>query len=110
MDELMKELLTDEGLRRNSKALARFVPEILKRISRMPEKRKQALLKIGVFDESAVLMYAICFLSERFNVQVVVFDEEDSKAMILDQGLQCLCPIIPQSMLNRKMGHSSLDI
>ena len=76
----MKELLADAGLKRNSKALARFVPKMLKRTSRMREERKQAPLKIGVFDQSAVLNDAMRFLSERFNVQVVVFDQEDTQS------------------------------
>ena len=78
MGEVMKGLLGGEDLRVEGKVLAGFVARILKLVNRMPEDRKRALLRVGVLDEKAVLGEAAGFLGERFNVEVVVFSEEDA--------------------------------
>jgi leucyl-tRNA synthetase len=79
MSVLMKELLVQDDLKKHSEELAVFVSKLLKSVSRMPEERRQALLKIGAFDEKSALVSATGFLTERFNAQAMVFNEEDER-------------------------------
>jgi leucyl-tRNA synthetase len=79
MNELMKELHAEKDLKKHSKELAKFTARTLKEVSKMPEDRRQVLLEIEMLDEKAVIMDAIGFLGERFNAQVIAFDEEDKQ-------------------------------
>jgi len=79
MNELMKELLAEKDLKKHSKELAKFTTRTLKEVSEMPKERRQALLETKMLDEKAVIMDATDFLGERFNAQVIAFDEEDEQ-------------------------------
>lgn len=77
MNVLMKDLLAQDDLKKHSKELPSFVSRMLKNMNAIPEDRRQALAKIGAFDEKKVLMNAADFLRDRFNAQIMVFDEQD---------------------------------
>ena len=77
MNEVMKELATDTSLRPNMRAVASFVPKLLKTLSKMPNDRKTRLAKIEIADEKEFIESALSFLEERFNAKVAVYAEKD---------------------------------
>ena len=79
VNEVMKELSKDSSLRENMKAVASFVPKVLKILSRMPNERKTRLAKIENADEKEFLESALGFLEERFSAKVNVYGEEDQE-------------------------------
>ena len=78
-NEIMRELATDKELRPNLKAAANFATKMTKVLSKVPENRKANTLKIGMIEEKKVVEDAAEFLKERFNTQIIVYDEEDKK-------------------------------
>ena len=77
VNEVMKELAKDSSLRENMKAVASFVPKVLKVLSKLPNERKVRLAKIEVTNEKEIIEDALGFLKERFNAGVTVYGEED---------------------------------
>ena len=77
VNEVMKELAADASLRPNMKAVASFVPKLLKTLSKMPNERKTRLAKIEIADEKEFIESALSFLEERFNAKVAVYVEDD---------------------------------
>jgi leucyl-tRNA synthetase len=77
VNEVMKSLAADSSLRENMKAVASFVPKVLKNLSKMPNERKTHLAKSGIADEKEFIESALSFLEERFNAKVSVYSEAD---------------------------------
>ncbi len=77
LNEVMKGLAKDSSLRQNMKAVASFVPKVLKTLSKMPNERKARLANIEIADEKEFIASALGFLEERFNVKVAVYSEDD---------------------------------
>jgi leucyl-tRNA synthetase len=77
VNEVMKELAKDPSLRENMKAVANFVPKVLKALSKLPNERKARLAKIEMTNEKEIIEDAQGFLKERFNAEVTVYGEED---------------------------------
>ena len=73
----MKALAADGSLRENMKAVASFVPKVLKNLSKVPNERKQRLVKSRIADEKEFVESALSFLEERFNAKVAVYSETD---------------------------------
>ena len=79
LNELMKEFAAEEDLKRNIEEIAKVASKIVKEISRIPEKRRENMLRIGAFNEKEVIEGALDFLSERFKAQVMAYSEEDKE-------------------------------
>jgi len=77
VNEVMKELAQDSVLKANMKAIAAFVPKVLKALNRLPVDRKARLAQVEIGDEKELIKEAAVFLKERFNAQVAVYGEED---------------------------------
>jgi len=77
VSEVMKELAKDSNLKAKMKAVAVFVPKVLKTLSKQPNERKERLAKIDLTDERGFIESALGFLEERFNAKVVVYSEDD---------------------------------
>jgi leucyl-tRNA synthetase len=75
--DVMKELANDSGLRENMKAVAGFVPKVLKVLNRLPSDRKKRLADVDLSGEKEFIESAVGFLKERFNAEVDVYGEED---------------------------------
>lgn len=75
--EVMKELAKDNDLRENMKAVASYVPKVLKVLNRLPSERKKRLANMDLSGEKEFIESALGFLKERFNAEVDVYDEED---------------------------------
>jgi FAD synthase len=73
----MKEFAADKDLKENIKDVAKFASKIVEEISRVPEKRRENMLKIRAFNEKEVMEDARDFLQERFKAQIIVYNEED---------------------------------
>jgi len=78
VNEVMKELAKDPSLRENMKAVASFVPKVLKALSKLPSERKGRLAGIELSGEKEFIESALDFLEERFNAKVAVYGEEDT--------------------------------
>ena len=79
LNELMKEFAAEEDLKRNIEEIAKVASKIVKEISRIPEKKRENMLRIGAFNEKEVIEGALGFLSERFKAQVMAYSEEDKE-------------------------------
>ena len=77
VSEVMKELAKDSNLKARMKAVAAFVPKVLKTLSKMSNERKARLAKIEIADEKGFIESALGFLKERFNAKVAVYSEDD---------------------------------
>jgi len=75
--EVMKEFAKDPTLRENMKAIAGFVPKVLKALSKLPVERKRRLATVDLAGEKEFIESAIDFLEERFSAKVSVYGEED---------------------------------
>ena len=78
VNEVMKELAGDPSLRENMKAVASFVPKVLKALSKLPSERKRRLANVELSSEKEFIASALDFLTERFNAKVSVYGEEDT--------------------------------
>jgi leucyl-tRNA synthetase len=77
VNEVMKELAKDPSLKENMKAVASFVPKVLKALSKLPSERKTRLENVELSSEKDFIESALDFLEERFNAKVAVYGEED---------------------------------
>jgi leucyl-tRNA synthetase len=77
VNEVMKDLAKDSTLRENMKAVASFVPKVLKALSKFPSERKKRLASFEISNEEEFIESALNFLEERFNAKVAVYSEED---------------------------------
>ncbi len=77
LNEVMKELAKDNSLRQNMKAVASFVPKVLKTLSKLPNERRARLANIEIADEKEFIESALGFLEKRFNAKVTVYGEDD---------------------------------
>ena len=69
----------EEGLREKLKEISKFASKIVADVNKVPEKRRETILKIKAFNEKEAIEDAKDFLRERFNAQIAVYDEEDVK-------------------------------
>jgi leucyl-tRNA synthetase len=75
--EVMKEFAKDSTLRENMKAVAGFVPKVLKALNKLPVERKRRLATVDLAGEKEFIESANDFLEERFSAKVAVYGEED---------------------------------
>jgi leucyl-tRNA synthetase len=79
LSELMKEFSAEKDLKERLKEISKFVQKIVADINKVPEKRRENILKIKAFNEKEAIEDAKDFLRERFNAQIAVYDEEEVK-------------------------------
>jgi len=77
MTELMKELMQDKELKANAKQVAKFVPQIIEEINRMPNDKKQRQLQIKWLYEKKALTEATDFFEREFNAKIQIQNEDD---------------------------------
>ena len=77
VSEVMKKLAKDLDLRDNMKAVAGFVPKVLKAINKLSNDRKRRLASAELSDEKEFIKSTLAFLEERFSAKVAVYSEED---------------------------------
>jgi leucyl-tRNA synthetase len=77
MAELMKDLMTDKELKVKAKQIAKFAPQLLLEVNRMPNDKKQKQLHIDKMDEKTTLREATDFFEREFKARIKVQDEED---------------------------------
>jgi leucyl-tRNA synthetase len=75
--EVMKEFAKDQDLRENMRAVASFVPKVIKALSRLPNERKTRLARVELSGEKDFVESALGFFEERFSAKVAVYSEED---------------------------------
>jgi leucyl-tRNA synthetase len=74
---IIRELLQDPESKAKAKEVAEFANKVVEEVKRIPEERKQKLLKIGVFDENQAIKEAKEFLGRELNAEIQVYREED---------------------------------
>jgi hypothetical protein len=79
VSEVVKELAKDSVLRGNLKAVAEFVPRVLKTLNKLPSDRRARIGQIKIASEKEIIEDAVIFLKERFNAQVTVYGEKDEE-------------------------------
>lgn len=77
MADLMKKLLEDEELKANAKQVAKFVPQLIEEVNRMPSDKKQRQLQVGTINEEKTLREALVFFEREFNAEIQVYSEGD---------------------------------
>jgi leucyl-tRNA synthetase len=78
MSEVMKELVAEDDLKKNVKEVANFAQKTLKEVNRMPQDRRERVLKMKALEEKAAIEDAKDFLKQRLKAQIMVYSEEDS--------------------------------
>jgi len=79
MNEVMKELAADSAMKLHMKETASLVPRVIKALTKLSSERKANLLKIGFLNEKEIVQSGLNFLKGRFNAEVFVFGEDDTK-------------------------------
>lgn len=79
LNEIMRELTADENLRKRMKEVANFASKMVKEVSKVPEKRRENMLKIKALDEKEVVDDAKDLLTQAFNARIMVYNEENEK-------------------------------
>ncbi|HVP26435.1 MAG TPA: leucine--tRNA ligase [Candidatus Bathyarchaeia archaeon] len=79
MNEVMKELAKEDALKKNPKEIAKFASKMIKETNRMPETQRENVLKTTEINEKEALENAKEFLADRFNAQIMIYEEEDRK-------------------------------
>jgi leucyl-tRNA synthetase len=79
MAELMKELMQDKELKANAKHVAKFVPQLVEEVNRMPSDKKQRQMQVGKINEEKTLREAMTFFEREFNAEIQVSTETDAK-------------------------------
>jgi leucyl-tRNA synthetase len=77
--DLMKELMADPSLKPKAEKIAKFTGQILDEINRMPEERKQRLIRVETINENQVLNEAEDFFEKEIKAEIHIYDEEESK-------------------------------
>jgi len=77
--DLMKELMADPSLKPKAEKIAKFTGQILDEINRMPEERKQRLIRVETINENQVLNEAEDFFEKEIKAEIHIYDEEDSE-------------------------------
>lgn len=79
LSEIMKELAAEEDSKKNMKEIANFAQKALKEVNRIPQDRREKVLKMKALDEKAAIEDAKDLLKQRLKAQVVVYSEDDSQ-------------------------------
>jgi len=77
MAELMKELMLDKELKTNAKQVAKFVPQLIEEVNRMPPEKKQRQLQLGKLNEEKTLQEAAIFFKRELGAEIQVYSEDD---------------------------------
>ena len=75
----MRELAAEDDLRGKLKEIAKFAPKLVKETSKIPEKRRANLLKVGKLAEREVIEDARDFLAGRFKASIIVHGEDEKQ-------------------------------
>jgi leucyl-tRNA synthetase len=75
--DLIRELLKHPDLKARAKEVAEFVGKIVDEANRIPEEKKQRLVKVGVINEDYLLKEAEDFFKREFNAEIRFYNEED---------------------------------
>ncbi|MFZ1038977.1 MAG: hypothetical protein WAN53_03745, partial [Candidatus Bathyarchaeia archaeon] len=70
---------SEEDLKKNMKEVADFAQKTLKEVNRIPQDRREKVLKMKALDEKAAIEDAKDLLKQRLKAQVVVYSEDDSQ-------------------------------
>ena len=79
MSEVIEELVAEDDLKKNVKEVANFAQKTLKEVNRMPQDRRERVLKMKALEEKAAIEDAKDFLKQRLKAQIMVYSEEDSQ-------------------------------
>ena len=93
--DLMKELMEIPELRAKAEKVAKFITQITDEINRVPEERKQRLLKIEGVNENQTLKDAENFLKKELKAEIYIYNEEDPECYDPKKRAQLAKPLRP---------------
>ena len=73
---LMKELMSNPELKVVAGKVAKFAPQLVQEINRMPDDMKQKQLQVGELNETELLETSQEFFAREFNAEVFAFQED----------------------------------
>ena len=79
LNELMREISTQEDLKEKLKEIAKFTSKMATEVSKIPEKSIKNMLTIKAFNEKEVIEDAKDFLRRKLKAQIEVYSEEDKE-------------------------------
>ena len=75
--ELIKELVSEPSLKERAKEIASFVGKIAEQVTRMPADQRKLRISLQRMNEAEVLRNAQKLYTRQFDVEIVVFSEDD---------------------------------
>jgi len=75
----MKEFAAEDDLKGKLREIAKFTSKVVQETSKIPEKRRANLLKIGMLKEKKVIEEAKDFLADRFKARIIVYSEDEKE-------------------------------
>ena len=92
---VMKGFAKEEELKGNLGTVSQFVSKVVKILNKIPVDRKSRFLKIGIMDEKKIIEAASTFLKDRFNAEIIVYDEESEDRYDPKQRAKFAIPFQP---------------
>ena len=77
--KIIEELARDNEIKEKIKDAAKLISKITRESSKISEKRKENILKIGKINEKEIIENAKKFLEKKFHAEIEVYSEEDEK-------------------------------
>ncbi|MGB9740648.1 MAG: leucine--tRNA ligase [Candidatus Bathyarchaeia archaeon] len=93
--DLMRELMEIPELRAKAEKVARFINQMVDEANRMPEERKQRLLKVGEINENQTLKDAEKFLHKELKAEIYIYSEENPERYDPKKRAQLAKPLRP---------------
>ena len=79
LNEIMREFAAEDDLKGKLREIAKFASKVVQEMSKIPEKRRANLLKIGTLKEKEVIEEAKDFLADRFKARIIVYSEDEKE-------------------------------
>jgi leucyl-tRNA synthetase len=79
LNEIMREAASEEDLKGKLKDVAKFASRVIQETSKIPEKRRANLLRMGTMREKRAIEDAKEFLAHRFKAHIVVHNEDEKE-------------------------------
>jgi len=95
INEIMKEIASDQTMKPHMKAVAGLVPRIIKALTKLSTERKVNMLKIREVTEAEIVKSAVGFFKERFNSEVSVYSEDAGECYDPKQRASMAMPYQP---------------
>ncbi len=108
LDEIMRELASEQELKGKLKEVAKFASKVMQETSRIPEKRKADILKVGMLKEKEVINNAKAFLAARFKTCIIVHGEDENERYDPKSRATLSVPYRPAIYIEQKRSNEAM--